>query len=87
MSREIGTIRKTDRRRKMDKRNCAGCYNNGYSRGLGGAKECWCLEDARVIMRKEVHVDQRPPWNQQAGPFPNCYRRRGFVYVDPERTC
>jgi len=69
----------------MDKSKCVGCYNDEYNYGLGGAKECWHLKTAELIMRKEVHVDQVPPWNQEAKLLPSCYRKRRYVYVDPDR--
>ena len=65
----------------MKKSNCQGCYNNGYNLGLGGSHECWMFSKAKVIFRKEVHIDQRPPWNQKARRFPDCYRRQRYVYV------
>jgi len=70
----------------MKKDKCVGCYNNIYNNGAGGAKECFFLKTAKVIFRKEVHVDQVPPWNQKAKRFPNCYRKQRYVYVDPTRT-
>jgi hypothetical protein len=51
-----------------------------------GKPECWSLKDAKLISRKEVSIDQRPPWNQKAGRFPNCYSRQRYVYVSPERV-
>ena len=71
----------------MNKLKCAGCYNNVYNEGCGGAKQCWQLEDAKLIKRKEVHIDQRPPWNQKAELFPSCYRKQRYVYVEPNATC
>lgn len=65
---------------------CAGCYNDDYNHGLGGAKECWHFKDAKIILRKEVNVNQVPPWNQEAREFPSCYTRRGYVYVKPDQT-
>ena len=67
----------------MEKTNCTGCYNNDYNNGLGGAKECWSFKDAKMIWRKEVHVNQVPPWNQKARRFPSCYRKQRYVYVVP----
>ena len=31
---------------------CAGCRNNFYNQGGGGAKECWSLEKAKLCKRK-----------------------------------
>jgi len=70
----------------MKKGKCSGCYNNDYNYGLGGAKECWCFKDAKLIWRKEVHIDQVPPWNQKAKLLPSCYRRQRHVYVKPNQT-
>jgi hypothetical protein len=71
----------------MDKSKCSGCYCNDYNYGLGGSRECWSLEDAKMIMRKEVSIDQIPPWNQEAKLLPSCYRRSRYVYVKPDQTC
>jgi len=71
----------------MDKKHCSGCYNNDYNHGLGGAKECWHFKTAKIIWRKEVHIDQVPPWNQKAKRLPNCYTKQRYVYVPPNVTC
>jgi len=71
----------------MDKKHCEGCYNNIYNNGAGGAKQCFSLATAEVIMRKEVHIDQVPPWNQKAKRFPDCYSRQRYAYVSPDRKC
>ena len=71
----------------ITKANCKGCYNEVYNQGLGGAKECWSFATAELIMRKEVHIDQRPPWNQEAKLLPSCYRKERYVYVKPDQTC
>ena len=70
----------------MNPNRCEGCYNNVYNGGLGGAKKCWMLDSAKLIKRKEVHVDQRPPWNQKAKLFPSCYSKQRYVYVEPDQT-
>lgn len=70
----------------MDKSKCSGCYNDDYNHGLGGAKECWYYKDAKLIMRKEVPIDQVPPWNQKPKRRPDCYQKRRYVYVGPDRT-
>lgn len=70
----------------MKKEKCSGCYNDIYNHGAGGAKECFNFKTAKVIFRKEVHVDQVPPWKQKAKRFPSCYSKQRFVYVGPDRT-
>jgi hypothetical protein len=66
---------------------CSGCYNNIYNQGAGGAKECWSLENAEVVMRKEVHIDQVPPWNQKPIKVLSCYTKPRYCYMRPDRTC
>ena len=72
----------------MDRKHCTGCRNNFYNGNNDlGVKECWSMKDAKLIMRKEVHIDQMPPWKQKAIELPNCYSKERFVYVAPDRTC
>lgn len=63
---------------------CARCRDNCYNQG---AERCWSFDTAKVVWRKEVPMDQRPPWTQKAKRVLSCYRRSGYVYVDPDRTC
>lgn len=66
----------------MDKKHCEGCRNDFYNgRDNVGGRDCWSLKDAKLVMRKEVHINQMPPWNQPAKEVPNCYRRSQYVYV------
>jgi hypothetical protein len=51
-----------------------------------GGPECWSLPDAVVVWKKEVHIDQRPPWTQKAKRFLDCYHRPRYVYVDPKKV-
>jgi hypothetical protein len=72
----------------MTKAKCAGCYNDDYNHGLGGATECWSYSGAKLISRKPVSIDDVPPWNRfQHTPvlMPNCYQQPRMIYVDPER--
>lgn len=71
----------------MDAKHCSGCRNDFYNgNNPMGVKECWSLKDAQLILRKEVSVDQRPPWNQAPQRLPNCYSRPRFVYVKPDQV-
>lgn len=66
---------------------CSGCYNNDYNYGLGGAKECWSLKTAKPVKKKEVHINDVPPWNRQRIVKVNsCYRKPQYVYVKPTQT-
>ena len=67
----------------MDRKHCAGCHDNFYNIEVG---ECWSLKDAKLILRKEVSIDQRPPWDQKAKLIPNCYHQPRYVYVKPEQV-
>lgn len=69
-------------------RYCRGCRNNFYNGNNDlGVDRCRLLDKAKVVWRKEVPMDQRPPWTQKAKRVLSCYRRSGYVYVDPDRTC
>lgn len=70
-------------------KHCAGCHDDFYNQaGNSGASHgrCWSLPDMQLIMRKEVSIDQRPPWTQKARKLPACYHRPRFVYVKPDQT-
>lgn len=70
----------------MDKKHCVGCYNDYYNHGNNSnTGECWLLKRAKLIMRKRVHINQRPPWKQKARKYPNCYRETGYVFVGPNQ--
>ena len=74
---------KAQKRRKY----CPGCHNDFYNGNNNlGVKECWMLEDAKVVWKKEVHVDQVPPWNQKARRFLNCYRKQRYAYFNPNQV-
>ena len=64
--------------------HCAGCRDNFYNRGKDDL--CWMLAAMKLVWKKPVPVDQRPPWDNPAVRLPNCYRRKGYVYVDPKIT-
>jgi hypothetical protein len=71
---------------KMPLKFCSGCEQNFYNgNNTLGVKECWHREKARVILRKKVSINQRPPWKQKAEEYPNCYQQRGYVFVKPNR--
>ena len=71
----------------MDPKYCAGCEDNFYNgNNPYNVKQCWGLETAKLIQRKKVHVDQVPPWNQEAGTYPSCYKQKRYVFVKPEQT-
>ena len=67
---------------------CRGCRDNFYN-GLNphGIKECWNLKDAKVVWRKCVPYNLAPPWTMKAERVLSCYKRQGYAYVEPDRTC
>lgn len=73
---------------EQKKKYCRGCHDNIYNNSAdnpSGTAQCWLLKDAEVVWRKEVHIDQRPPWKQKAKRFLSCYRRPKYVYVNPNQ--
>lgn len=70
---------------KKSKDLCAGCYNNDYNNGLGGAKECWSYSEAEVVDRIPVHINQMPPYDKKnARKMLNCYRQPQMCYPTPD---
>ncbi len=70
----------------MDKKHCSGCEDDFYNgNNPYGVKLCWHLDTAKPIKRKQVHINQRPPWNQEAKTFPSCYRQNGYVFVHKDQ--
>jgi hypothetical protein len=68
-------------------KHCVGCDEDFYNgKNPYGIKECWLLKDAKMVLKKEVHIDQVPPWNQKAKRFLSCFRRLRYVYVAPHQT-
>jgi predicted anti-sigma-YlaC factor YlaD len=62
---------------------CQGCRDNFYNGNNNlGVERCWHFERARVVWKKEVHINQRPPWKQKAIRVLNCYNKQGYVYID-----
>jgi len=69
----------------MDKKHCVGCYCNGYNYGLGGAKECCSLKNAKLVKKKKVHIDDVPPWKHRPIRVPDCYHQPKFIFIDANR--
>lgn len=72
----------------MNKSNCAGCKDDFYNGKNGlGVKECFRLRKARLVLKKRVGINQTPPWKQKPVKVPDCYREKGFVYVNKDVVC
>jgi hypothetical protein len=70
----------------MDVKHCRGCYCNFYNgRQNVGGTECWSLKTAKLVMRKEVHINDMPPHKHKPQKLPNCYHKPQFVYIDAKR--
>jgi len=68
-------------------KRCVGCQQDFYNgKNDLGVKECWSLERAKIVWKKEVHIDQRPPWTQKAKRLLSCFHRARYVYVKPEQV-
>jgi hypothetical protein len=64
---------------------CAGCYNNDYNHGLGGADGCWSYKSAKIIKRLAIPVDRPPPYDKDHAEYRmDCFTRKGMVYVRPD---
>ena len=72
-------------RTKKTKQLCVGCRDNYYNNAVtSNTGECWSFESARVVKKKFVPLDLRPPWNMPAETTLSCYRKKGYVAVRPE---
>ena len=68
----------------IDKKHCIGCEDNFYNENNPyGIKECWSLKDAKLIMRKPVGINERPPWTRKSEKLPSFYSQKGTVFVEP----
>lgn len=45
----LGTVTREYSSLKPTKSMCNGCYCDLYNHGLGGAKECWSFNSAKVV--------------------------------------
>jgi len=72
----------------IKKERCLGCRNDFYSgKNDLGIKECWNLKLAKTVVKKKVHIDQRPPWDQKPGKYLDCYNQDRYVFVKGDRIC
>lgn len=70
---------------KPKREYCNGCENEYYHQNT--TRGCWSFDKAKLMLRKKVHVDQVPPWNQEAEPYLSCYHVKRYVFVKPDQTC
>lgn len=69
-------------------KHCIGCREDFYNTsGNSTDGECWNLKRAKLVWKKEVHIDQSPPWTQKAKRLLSCYHRPRHVYVGKDQTC
>jgi len=68
-------------------KHCCGCHDDFYNQqGHSAEGKCWMFKSAKLIWRKSVDINQRPPWNQKAERFLSCYHRQGAIFVKPDQT-
>jgi hypothetical protein len=68
-------------------KHCSGCEDDFYNdHNPLGVKKCWSLENACLVMRKQVSTSQRPPWTQAPIQVLKCFHRQGYIYIDADRT-
>lgn len=66
--------------------HCIGCRNDYYNHGNNSSTgRCWSLPDMKLVWKKEVHINQMPPWTQKAKRLPDCYHRPQYVYVGKDQ--
>ena len=66
-------------------KRCRGCRDDFYNgKNPLGVEECWCLKNAKIVWRKRVHIDQRPPWNQKSIRVFDCRTEDRYIFVDPK---
>jgi len=66
-------------------KHCSTCEEDFYNgNNPYGVKECWNLDEAKLVLRKEVGINQVPPWKQKPIKVLNCFRRKGYVYTNPD---
>lgn len=64
---------------------CSGCVDDFYNdKNPYGVKECWCLKTAEVCQKKFIPLDMVPPWNVKPVKTLSCYKKKGYVKVDPK---
>lgn len=69
-----------------DIKACAGCRDDFYNdHNPLGVKRCWLVDGAKIVLRRRVGMDERPPWKREPEPLPNCYNQSGFIFVEPTR--
>lgn len=69
----------------IDRKWCSLCHDDYYNSSQTSGSStgiCWCRDDAKVVWRKEVSIDQRPPYTQKARRFPSCYHRPRYGYIN-----
>lgn len=76
-------------KRKATAKNCLGCRDNFYNGNNHlGVQRCWLLDTARLVRRKQVHINDVPPWwRQPVLVIPDCFRQSGYVYVGKDQLC
>lgn len=64
-------------------KNCYGCEQDFYNgKNSFGVEECWHLADMKIIWRKKVSVEQRPPFPQPYKRYPQCYQQKRYVFIN-----
>jgi len=67
-------------------KKCAGCEQDFYNgKNPYEVKECWGLKSAKLVSRKMISINQRPPWKQKPIKVLSCYQQKGYVFWAPDR--
>lgn len=64
--------------------HCRGCHDDYYNQKGKSARSdglCWSLQDAELVLKREVGIHQRPPYKQKPKMFLSCYHRQGYGFL------
>jgi len=67
---------------------CIKCTENFYNgNNPYNIKECWNLPKAKLVVKKQVGMNDVPPWTHQPViKVLSCCRISGYILVDPKDT-
>ncbi len=76
-----------DTKEKDKKKYCEGCNDDFYNnKNPLGVEECWHLESAKLVLKRKVGLNEVPPWNSKPIKVLDCFRQKGFIFVDKNIT-
>lgn len=72
---------KPKRTKKLPVAHCRGCRDNFYNGNNPlGVTECWGRTTAKLVRRRRIHMDERPPHTAKPQLMPDCYSESRYVF-------